>query len=148
MLLLFVLGTMNMLWIAALTALVLVEKVAPRGEWVAPIAGASMVAGGAWTLAAGQLPSFQAQLCSGLAPEVDDEVTVLHLERRIVVDEETAAAALGVVEREGQPVGSVARRSIRVGQVSLHRHDRRRIGKGSGRSRQPAAHNGNHNRES
>jgi len=51
MLLLFVLGTMNMLWIAALTALVLIEKVAPRGDLVARIAGVAMVAAGAWMIA-------------------------------------------------------------------------------------------------
>ena len=49
---LFVLGVMNLLWIAALAAFVLVEKVAPSGHWVSRLAGllligwgASMVAG-------------------------------------------------------------------------------------------------------
>ena len=35
----FVLGAMNLLWIAVLTALVLVEKVAPKGDWVSRITG-------------------------------------------------------------------------------------------------------------
>ena len=52
MLLLFVVGTMNMLWIAALTALVLIEKVAPRGELVARIAGVAMIAVGGSTIIA------------------------------------------------------------------------------------------------
>ncbi|PZC43651.1 MAG: putative metal-binding membrane protein [Chloroflexi bacterium] len=30
---------MNLLWIAVLTALVLVEKVAPKGDWVSRITG-------------------------------------------------------------------------------------------------------------
>jgi predicted metal-binding membrane protein len=46
MLLLFVLGTMNLLWIAALTALVLAEKIAPRGDIIARVAGVAMVLGG------------------------------------------------------------------------------------------------------
>ncbi|HEY7607769.1 MAG TPA: DUF2182 domain-containing protein [Alphaproteobacteria bacterium] len=48
MALLFVGGVMNFLWAAALAALVLAEKAAPRGEWVARIAGAGFVAAGAW----------------------------------------------------------------------------------------------------
>jgi predicted metal-binding membrane protein len=42
---------MNMLWIAGLTALVLIEKAAPRGELVARVAGVVMVAGGGWMIA-------------------------------------------------------------------------------------------------
>ncbi len=44
--LLFVLGVMNLLWVAALTILVLVEKAAPRGEMTARVSGAAMLAGG------------------------------------------------------------------------------------------------------
>jgi predicted metal-binding membrane protein len=51
MLLLFVLGTMNMLWIAALTALVLIEKVAPHGDLVARAVGVAMVGVGMWMIA-------------------------------------------------------------------------------------------------
>ena len=48
MALLFVLGVMNVLWIAALALLVLVEKLTPWGRWVARIAGAVCIAAGVW----------------------------------------------------------------------------------------------------
>jgi len=51
MALLFVLGVMNVLWIAALALLVLVEKLTPWGRWVARIAGAVCIFAGAWTMA-------------------------------------------------------------------------------------------------
>ena len=51
MLLLFVLGIMNLVWIAALAAFVLAEKVAPKGEWVARITGVLMVGWGVWAIA-------------------------------------------------------------------------------------------------
>ena len=50
MLLLFVLGVMNLVWIAALAAFVLAEKVAPKGEWVSRITGALMVGWGVWAI--------------------------------------------------------------------------------------------------
>src|SRR5579863_5219804 len=50
MALLFVGGVMNLLWIAALAVLVLLEKVAPFGRLVARLAGAAFIAGGAWLL--------------------------------------------------------------------------------------------------
>jgi predicted metal-binding membrane protein len=43
---LFVVGVMNLIWIAALTCLVLVEKIGPAGGIVARIAGAAMVLAG------------------------------------------------------------------------------------------------------
>jgi len=46
MLLLFVGGVMSMLWMGALTALMLFEKLGPRGDRVAQVAGVAMVAGG------------------------------------------------------------------------------------------------------
>ena len=46
MLLLFVGGVMNLAWVAALAALVAVEKVAPRGMLISRIAGAAMIAAG------------------------------------------------------------------------------------------------------
>src|SRR5262245_23275446 len=55
MALLFVGGVMNVLWIALLALLVLVEKLAPFGRWVARTAGIACVAAGAWML------SFQSQ---------------------------------------------------------------------------------------
>ena len=48
--LLFVLGVMNLLWVAALTILVLVEKAAPHGEWTARISGVAMLAAGLYLL--------------------------------------------------------------------------------------------------
>jgi predicted metal-binding membrane protein len=50
MLLLFVGGVMNVLWIAALAVLVLLEKVLPFGRWISRIAGCVFIAGGAWLL--------------------------------------------------------------------------------------------------
>ncbi|HVR31025.1 MAG TPA: DUF2182 domain-containing protein [Thermoanaerobaculia bacterium] len=47
--LLFVGGVMNLLWIAAISIFVLLEKVAPRGELVARAAGVLLVAAGVWT---------------------------------------------------------------------------------------------------
>ena len=49
--LLFVLGVMNLLWIAALAALVLVEKLLPAGQWVGRAAGLGFLVWGAWLLA-------------------------------------------------------------------------------------------------
>jgi len=48
--LLFLLGVMNLLWIAALAAFVLVEKVVPSGVWVGRLAGVGLLAWGIWLL--------------------------------------------------------------------------------------------------
>jgi predicted metal-binding membrane protein len=45
---LFVGGVMNVLWIALLALLILLEKVTPFGRWVARAAGAAWAAAGAW----------------------------------------------------------------------------------------------------
>jgi predicted metal-binding membrane protein len=50
MLLLFVVGVMNLLWIAALAILVLLEKVVPFGRAVARLAGLLFIAEGAWMM--------------------------------------------------------------------------------------------------
>jgi predicted metal-binding membrane protein len=50
MALLFVAGVMNLLWIAALSALVLAEKVLPFGRLVPRLAGIAFIASGAWLL--------------------------------------------------------------------------------------------------
>jgi predicted metal-binding membrane protein len=50
MALLFVGGVMNLLWIAAITILVLAEKVIPAGRVISRIAGAGLFAGGVWAL--------------------------------------------------------------------------------------------------
>lgn len=46
MALMFVGGTMNLLWMAGLTAFVLIEKLADGIRWLPPLAGAALVAGG------------------------------------------------------------------------------------------------------
>ena len=51
MALLFLLGVMNLLWIAALAAFVLVEKVVPAGIWVGRLAGLGMLTWGLWLMA-------------------------------------------------------------------------------------------------
>lgn len=50
MALLFVLGVMNLLWIAALAGFVLVEKVAPAGHWIGKFTGVLLVAWGLWMI--------------------------------------------------------------------------------------------------
>jgi len=50
MVLLFAGGVMNLAWVAALAALVLIEKLAPGGRVLARIAGIGFVAVGAWLL--------------------------------------------------------------------------------------------------
>jgi predicted metal-binding membrane protein len=49
MLLLFVGGVMNLLWVAGLAAVVLIEKLMP-GPWFGRIGGVLLVAGGVWLL--------------------------------------------------------------------------------------------------
>jgi predicted metal-binding membrane protein len=53
MALLFVGGVMNLLWIAALAILVLLEKVTPSGRIIARLAGLGLIACGIWLLTAG-----------------------------------------------------------------------------------------------
>jgi predicted metal-binding membrane protein len=50
MTILFVAGVMNLAWIAALTAIVLAERVFPFAKWVSKITGAAAVCGGCWLL--------------------------------------------------------------------------------------------------
>ena len=51
MALLFVLGVMNLAWVVALAALVLLEKVAPRGEILSRVSGSILVAWGIYAVA-------------------------------------------------------------------------------------------------
>jgi predicted metal-binding membrane protein len=51
MVLLFVAGVMNLAWVAAIAAFVLVEKLAPGGRVVSRVAGVVLLAWGAWVLA-------------------------------------------------------------------------------------------------
>jgi predicted metal-binding membrane protein len=50
MTLLFVAGVMNLLWVAAIAALVMVEKVVPAGPWVGRVAGLTLAGWGLWML--------------------------------------------------------------------------------------------------
>jgi predicted metal-binding membrane protein len=47
MALLFLLGVMNLLWIAALAVFVLLEKTWPRARWISPASGVLLIAWGA-----------------------------------------------------------------------------------------------------
>ena len=49
---LFVVGVMNLVWVAAMTGFVLFEKIGPGGVIVARVAGAAMVARGILMIAA------------------------------------------------------------------------------------------------
>jgi predicted metal-binding membrane protein len=55
MALLFAVGAMNLLWVAGLGILVLIEKAAPGGGWVARASGAGLLLAGA-ALAGGFAP--------------------------------------------------------------------------------------------
>ncbi len=46
--LLFVAGVMNLIWMAAIAIFVLVEKIAPFGEWTSRAAGVLLIGAGAW----------------------------------------------------------------------------------------------------
>jgi len=50
MALLFVAGVMNIWWIAVITAVVLIEKLAPKGLWVGRLAGMALCGWGAWQI--------------------------------------------------------------------------------------------------
>ncbi len=50
MALLFAVGAMNLLWVAALAAVVLAEKLFPAGVWIGRISGLVLIAWGAWLL--------------------------------------------------------------------------------------------------
>ena len=53
MALLFVGGVMNLIWVAVLAAVVLVEKLLPHGAWMARFGGVGLAACGIWLLALG-----------------------------------------------------------------------------------------------
>lgn len=50
MVLLFVVGVMNLVWVAFLSAIVLIERVFPRGDQIAKFSGILLIAWGAWLL--------------------------------------------------------------------------------------------------
>jgi predicted metal-binding membrane protein len=51
MVLLLVAGVMNLLWVAAIAGLVLLEKVAPAGDRLGRVAGVVLVVWGVWMVA-------------------------------------------------------------------------------------------------
>jgi len=53
MALLFVVGAMDLLWVAGFTTLVLVEKLMPAGLWIARASGVALVAWGLWMASSG-----------------------------------------------------------------------------------------------
>jgi predicted metal-binding membrane protein len=56
MALLFIVGVMNLLWAVVITVYVLLEKVAPGGQWISRVAGAGMLLWGLWMLGSFLLP--------------------------------------------------------------------------------------------
>jgi predicted metal-binding membrane protein len=50
---LFAVGVMNLAWIAALSVFVLLEKIIPRGFWVAKAAGLLLMGWGGWMALSG-----------------------------------------------------------------------------------------------
>jgi predicted metal-binding membrane protein len=51
--LLFVGGVMKLLRVAAITAALLAEELAPEGGWIARATGAALILAGVWVIAAG-----------------------------------------------------------------------------------------------
>jgi len=51
MLLMFVGGVMNLLWMVLLTVVILAEKITPPGSWLPRIAGTTLIGWGGWVLA-------------------------------------------------------------------------------------------------
>ena len=51
MALLFVAGVMNLLWVSAIAACVLVEKIVPEGRWASRAVGLSVIVAGTWMIA-------------------------------------------------------------------------------------------------
>ncbi|MEP7366967.1 MAG: DUF2182 domain-containing protein [Acidobacteriota bacterium] len=47
----FAAGVMNLMWMAAITVFILLEKAAPGGQWVGRAGGVAMVGAGAWMIA-------------------------------------------------------------------------------------------------
>ena len=52
--LLFVAGVMNLIWVAAIAAFVLVEKLAPHGRGLGRATGLLLMAWGIWVMVAGR----------------------------------------------------------------------------------------------
>jgi len=50
MLLLFVIGVMNLIWVAAIAGFVLIEKLTPSGKWISQLTGLFAIGWGVWLL--------------------------------------------------------------------------------------------------
>jgi predicted metal-binding membrane protein len=50
MLLLFVTGVMNLIWVGVITAFVMIERIAPGVKWISRVAGVGLIAWGMWLL--------------------------------------------------------------------------------------------------
>lgn len=73
MLSLFALGVMSLVWMTAVAAAVLVEKVFPRGAIVARVIGVALVAAGVWVAAApGSVPGLTQPTLAGM--KVDRQI--------------------------------------------------------------------------
>jgi predicted metal-binding membrane protein len=69
MLALFALGVMSLVWMAAVAAVILVEKVLPRGEAFAREAAIGLVAAGVWVaVAPGSVPGLTEPGGAGMTP--------------------------------------------------------------------------------
>jgi predicted metal-binding membrane protein len=51
MVLLFVVGIMNLFWVAAIAIFVLLEKIVPTGYLIPRVSGALLIAAGVWLIA-------------------------------------------------------------------------------------------------
>jgi predicted metal-binding membrane protein len=56
MLMLFAVGALNLIWVAALSLLVLLQKLLPRGDWLARASGLVMLAAGIYLIVAQGMP--------------------------------------------------------------------------------------------
>jgi predicted metal-binding membrane protein len=57
MTILFVVGVMNLFWIATLTLFVIAEKALPNAEWLARTSGLALIAWGGWLLSIAMMPA-------------------------------------------------------------------------------------------
>ena len=65
MALLFAVGVMNLLWVAAIAAFVFAEKLLPGGVWVGRVGGVAMAAFGVWLLVQLTTPARRSPRCPG-----------------------------------------------------------------------------------